>query len=200
MTLLSTGCSVFGVRSGYESAPYEVVEQLDTDLEIRRYDARLAAETTAPAGDNQAFRRLFRYITGANQGEREVAMTVPVERNAAAEIAMTVPVERNRDSSNTTLRFFLPASFSTETAPIPSDPGVRIVEVPPQTLAVLRFSGFGFDASVERKMAELLERLETTEWDPQGEPLAYFYDPPWALPFLRRNEVLVGVARSRNAD
>jgi len=26
-----------------------------------------------------------------------------------------------------------------------------------------------------------------------GEPLTWFYDPPWTLPFRRRNEVVVPV-------
>jgi len=194
MTLLTTGCSVFGVRSAYEAPPYELVETIAPDLEIRRYGPRLAAETTTKAGDNQAFRRLFRYITGANQGTREVAMTVPVERAGGDEIAMTVPVERNREANGTTLRFFLPASFDAETAPVPTDPGVTIVEVPAQTLAVLRFSGFGSDAAVARQSGELLDRVAATSWVAQGQPFAYFYDPPWTLPFLRRNEVLVAVA------
>lgn len=185
-----TGCTVFGVRDAYEAPGYQVIETLADNFEIRRYGARFAAETDYD-GD-QSFRRLFNYISGGNQGETKVSMTVPVETAKPAQIAMTVPVETAPESH---MRFFLPKSFTAETAPVPADPRVRIVEVPEQTLAVLRYSGFGFEESVEARKTELMNRLGKTAWEPVSDPIAYFYDPPWAIPFFRRNEVLVEVKK-----
>lgn len=188
--LLVAGCSVFGDRSSYEAPAYEVLATLADDLEVRQYGPRLAVETDNDS--DKAFRRLFRYITGANQGEREIAMTVPVETAKPAEIAMTVPVET---ASERHMRFFLPADFTLDTAPEPTDPAVRLVMVPEQTFGVLSYSGFGFDGTVANRKAELVERLAGTDWQAQTAPVAYFYDPPWTIPFLRRNEVLVDVQK-----
>lgn len=182
------GCSVFGVRSAYEAPDYAVLQVIDSDLEIRRYGVRLAVETDND-GD-QAFRRLFRYITGANEGEREVAMTVPVETAKPAEIAMTVPVEL---SDERYMRFFLPSEFTIDNAPVPTDKAVRLIEVPEQTLAALSYTGFGFQGSVDEQKSELLTRVAASNWRAEGAPVAFFYDPPWTIPFLRRNEVLVAV-------
>ena len=203
------GCSVFGIRSGTEQVPYELVADLGDDLEVRRYPARVAAEARVPAeaegedGDDpmgRAFRLLFDYIKGANDGGREIAMTAPVETQRGAEIAMTAPVE-TRDAAaasgdgTAAMRFFLPASYTMDGAPRPTDPRLRLVEVPARTLAVLRFSGFGGRASVAEERRALLARLEDGAWQATGEPVALFYDPPWTLPFLRRNEVAVPVER-----
>jgi len=194
------GCSVFGIRSGYEQPTYEVVERLGEVMEVRRYPSRLAVETTADGADrdearNAAFRRLFDYISGENAGGREVAMTAPVESAAErTEIAMTAPVEtRDATGEAVRMRFFLPASFNRASAPAPSDPEVRIVTLPQSTLAVRRFSGRWSEASLAEETTALLGRLEGSGWQPAGEPFTMFYDPPFTLPWLRRNEVAVAV-------
>jgi len=61
-------------------------------------------------------------------------------------------------------------------------------------MAVLRFTGLRGADAIAARQAELLERLESTAWKPIGPPLTWFYDPPWTIPFLRRNEVAVPVA------
>ena len=98
-SLLLAGCSVFGIRSGYEQPSYEVVEVLPGAVEIRRYGVRLAAETTVSAASssearNEAFSILADYIFGENRPAEKIGMTAPVEvEESATEIAMTAPVE-----------------------------------------------------------------------------------------------------------
>lgn len=203
VSLFLAGCSAFGVRSGYEQPGYEVVERFGEAVELRRYDVRLAAEATVGGAgtegeEDSAFRLLFNYISGANEAAVEIAMTAPVETaEASAEIAMTAPVESARSADGSTrMRFFLPSAYDADTAPKPSDPRVSLITLPAQSQAVLRFTGFGGEAAVEEKTRELLAALEGSAWRPASEPVAMFYDPPWTIPFLRRNEVSVVVARS----
>lgn len=204
------GCSVFGDRSDLEMPDHEVVARPGDNLEIRRYPKRIAAQATVTAssvdaGQERAFGLLFDYIKGANKGSREVAMTAPVETGArGTEIAMTAPVETkaSRPTGNgktqVTMRFLLPSKFTAETAPVPTHPNLALVEVPSETLAVLRFSGFGSRETVMNKRAELKRRLQRTAWKPTGEMVSMFYDPPWTLPFFRRNEVAVPVAKAES--
>lgn len=200
---LLAGCSVVGIRTGYEEPAYDVVERIDDDLEIRHYAPRLAVETTVDAtgsaGRNEAFRRLFDYISGANRPAAKVAMTVPVEtETTAATIEMTVPVETVRSADEgSTMRFFLPATYARSTAPEPTDSRVVVVELPRVTVAVLRFTGSWDEASVSSRKAELLARLQASSWRPLGDARTLFYDPPWTLPFLRRNEVAIEVQPAR---
>jgi hypothetical protein len=198
--LLLSACSMFGVRSGTEQASYVVIAELGDDTEVRRYPSRLVAETSVTAADeeggrNKAFRALFDYISGANQTRAKVAMTSPVETAPGpAKIAMTAPVETQaRAQGQYSMRFFLPAEYTPETAPQPTDSKVRIVEVPERTLAVVRFSGSRSAEAIARRSQSLDRVLEGSAWRPDGEPLTMFYDPPWTIPALRRNEVAVPV-------
>ena len=201
LSLLVAGCSIVGDRSGTEQVAYDVVQPIDDQVEIRRYGPRLAAEAVVDVRDgedgaNAAFRVLFAYITGANRGQQDIAMTAPVATDVKGEeIAMTAPVETAVGTSGSyRMRFFLPTSYTAETAPQPTDPRVRIVAVPEETVAALRFTGGRDEAETAARKDRLLAALEVTEWTPTASPVAYFYDPPWTLPFLRRNEVLVAVA------
>ena len=62
-----------------------------------------------------------------------------------------------------------------------------------ETVAVLRFSGDRSPKAVAARTAELLEALQDNGIKPTGEADAWFYDPPWTLPFRRRNESAIPV-------
>ena len=72
---------------------------------------------------------------------------------------------------------------------------MRVVEVPGETMAVLRFSGSTGDARIAERKEALLRELRGSAWAPTGEPVFLGYDPPFTLPPLRRNEVAVPVRR-----
>jgi len=191
--LLVGACSVVGVRSGTEEPAFERIAVLG-EVEVRRYASRLAAETEVVADESasrsEGFSRLAGYIFGGNVGASRIAMTAPVSQ-APQRIAMTAPVAQVPSGEGYSIRFFLPAAL--RTPPTPRDPLVRIVEVPAETVAVLRYTGSTGPQAVAATRARLLDALRTGPWRPLGEPMAWFYDPPWTIPALRRNEVAVPV-------
>ena len=63
------------------------------------------------------------------------------------------------------------------------------------TVAVLQYSGSTKGTIVEAKTIALMDRLKPSQWKVVGPPKAFFYNPPWTISFLRRNEVMVEVAR-----
>jgi hypothetical protein len=186
----------FGVRL-YEEPRYEVIDRVADRVEIRQYGQRVAAETqiaiASEAGNNQAFKLLFAYITGANQisASGKIAMSVSLEVRNNALIAMTVPVQTAQQNGKTVMRFYLPAKYSRDRAPEPADAQVKIVLVPAETVAVVRFSGSGEDFATHQ--TELLEMLRGSRWRPTGAPYTLYYDAPFTLLFLRRNEAAVPV-------
>jgi hypothetical protein len=190
---------IFGLRI-YEEPAYALLDAPADKIEIRRYGPRLAAEVEiderGDAGRGRAFGLLFAYIAGANRGvggaSERVAMTVPVDVARPARIAMTAPVETASQGGIVRMRFFLPARYSRDSAPAPTDPRVKIVTVAEETLAALRFSGTGRD--LDRRKEDLLAALEKTHWLPTGAAYGLFYDAPFTIPFLRRNEAAVTVA------
>ena len=188
ITFLESALSVVGIRATYEEPRYTMVERLDRRVEIRDYDGRVAVETDAKGQhDGEAFGRLFRYITGANGGGTRIAMTAPVETGGRL-IAMTVPVEQGAAG---TMRFYLPRKLAEAGAPEPTEPGVRLARIPPERLAVLRFSGRATPEARETQARILAEVLDNAGRMPAQPPFFMGYDPPFSIPFLRRNEVAV---------
>ena len=143
---------------------------------------------------NTGFRRLAGYIFGGNSRQTSIAMTAPVAQSSE-KIAMTAPVSQSRGAQGgSVIRFYMPAKWSLQTLPTPDDEKVKLVEVPAETFAVLRFTGDRSPAAVDNRTAQLLKVLADNAITPHGEPLSWFYDPPWTIPWRRRNEVAVPVA------
>lgn len=201
-SLWLAACSVVGDRSGTEEPRFSVVERVGA-VEVRTYAPRLAAEVTVE-GDEEAarsagFRILAAYIFGKNRAGKDIAMTAPVaqEMGKGAEIAMTAPVAAQPSAPGRwTIRFFMPSEYNDQTLPAPIDPAVRITTVSAETVAVLRFTGSRSAEAMAQGRAELLRALQPGPWKVAGEPVDWFYDPPWTLPMLRRNEVAVAVRRA----
>lgn len=200
--VLETIASVAGIRVGTEEPAYTAQPLIDS-VEIRRYGARIAAQTAVAAdeeaGRNEGFRRLARYIFGANRARQKIAMTAPVGQQATTaggqKIAMTAPVAQRREGDGGwVIRFFMPAKWTLDTLPGPDDERVELVAVPPETVAVLRFSGSRGPGSLATRTRELRETLRATGFESVGDATAWFYDPPWTLPFRRRNEIAIPVA------
>lgn len=122
-------------------------------------------------------------------------MTAPVaQQTASATIAMTAPVAQSQSSpGHWTITFFMPAQYTIATLPKPADPSINIIEVPAQTYAVYRYSGIPGHAATAAAHASLLRALSATNYTANGEITDWFYDPPWTIPMLRRNEAAIPV-------
>lgn len=196
MALLSSlvlgACSVVGVRSGTEEPAFTILGRAGA-VEIRQYAARAAAETTVDgpelAARGEGFQRLAGYIFGRNAGAAKIGMTAPVAQSTttAQKIAMTAPVAQD----GSVIRFFLPASLTVQSAPRPLDDRIRIVTVPAETVAVLRYDGSTRPEAVAEQQARLMTALAGSPYQADGVPFSWFYDPPWTLPPFRRNEAVV---------
>lgn len=189
--------AVVGIRVGTEEPKYTRRRLTDT-VELRSYGPRIAAETTVIDDENRArnigFRRLAGYIFGANQRGQTISMTAPVSQTGGQQIAMTAPVVQTAGrNGGFVIRFFMPSRWTMETLPTPNDDQVRLIPVPPETVAVLRFSGERGPKAVAARTEELMKALQDNGIEPTGEPDAWFYDPPWTLPFRRRNEIAIPI-------
>lgn len=191
--------------SAYEEPKY-TVEGAQEGFELRRYAPYLVAETTT-RGDfdgarNEAFMRLFRYITGANRANAKIAMTIPVTSGAAGEkIAMTVPVTSSGGSAGgMAMQFMVPSQYTAATVPQPTDSSVTIREVPARLLAARKYSGRSTRENYERELADLRTRIAAADLVAVGEPLFAVYNGPFTPWFMRRNEVMVEVRPRGAAD
>ena len=186
-----------GVAMAIEEPEYEVVAD-HGDFEVRRYAPMILAETRVESdfekAGNQAFRRLFRYISGDNEAQAKIAMTAPVvQESSSQKIAMTAPVVQEADDSGWRVAFVVPAEFSWETVPQPTDPRVSLRLVPERIVAAVRFSGTWGEERFTGHEAELREMLAEHDLQPIGEAVYARYNPPFTPWFMRRNEVMIPV-------
>ncbi|MFB1066290.1 heme-binding protein [Natrinema sp. H-ect4] len=187
LLVLWIGWGVYVTRTT-DRVPSETLDRFD-GVEIRRYPRMVLVETMAQNA-RTAFGRLFRYISGANARDEDVGMTAPVAVRGTS-IPMTAPVRTGPDGGDVTMAFFLPQTYTPETAPTPTDADVRLAVESPRTVAVRRFSWYATDERVARNRERLLEQLSRLDLEARGEPTLLQYNDPWTPPFMRTNEVEV---------
>lgn len=177
---------------------FKTVRSFD-GIEVREYGATVVAETVVEGAFDKSlsegFRRLARYIFGGNRRHDRIAMTAPVSQQPDTargdKIAMTAPVGAQAEGARWRVTFTMPEGATLETLPEPIDERVKLRAVPARRVAALRFSGWAGEVVSADKKREALERIATHQLKSAGEPILAQYDPPWTLPFLRRNEILV---------
>lgn len=202
LSIFVTGCSMFG-QSDVQTAPYTLLESDDTqDIEVRNYDS-IVLVSTSMAGDsgNNAFRKLFKYIGGENEGATEIAMTAPVfmddkaESKKGIEISMTAPVFMNDTADTSMMSFVMPNDFTLETTPKPTNPEVQVSELRSYQVAVIQFSGTLSDSNVEKHTKVLADWIVKNGYTITSEPVKAGYNGPLTLPMMRRNEVFIEVRK-----
>jgi hypothetical protein len=187
-----------------EEATYKVVQK-DDKFEIRDYAPHILAEVVVE-GDfkeagNEAFKRLFRYISGENRSLDKVAMTAPVSQAPVGEkIKMTAPVGQQRLQGKWTVSFMMPASYTLETLPKPEDAQVTLRQVPARRMAAVRYSGFWSEKNYLRYKLELESWIRDKGLTIVGDPLWARYNPPFTPWFLRRNEILIPVSAGADKE
>ncbi|MDT8358645.1 MAG: heme-binding protein [Methanomicrobiaceae archaeon] len=169
-----------------ETIPYKVIEELD-GVELRSYPAIRVATVRSAHGD-EGFRHLFAYISGENRARRNISMTAPV---ISEKIAMTAPVL----SDEATMSFVMPEEYSLQDLPEPLDPKVRLSEIPPREVALIRFRGTADAEAVSEMAGQLLAVLAQHGIEAVGIPFLMRYNPPFIPGIFRRNEVAVEIRR-----
>ena len=168
-----------------EEPVYQVEKAWEPEqIEIRAYAPRIMAVTGMNEDSDSGFRVLAGYIFGGNAEEQKIAMTAPVQQTMAGEKEMA---------------FMMPAEYALKDLPQPEDQRVSFREAPAYTAAVIQFSGWASAEKADENWQQLLRFLTAEGIDITGEPTLNQYNPPWTLPFMRRNEIIVPVAFPLNA-
>ena len=199
-----------------EEPKYTLIEKSD-NIELREYEPKIIAEVTVSGSmdevGSKGFRLIADYIFGHNTtaagSNKEISMTAPVTIKPTSEkIAMTAPVilhqqsqaqaEPSSDNKQASITgntwkmyFVMPSEYSLEALPTPNNSAVTLKKIPASHYAVIRFSGFTGEQKVAKKTAELTAWLKKKSISPTGTPELARYNPPWTLPFWRRNEIMI---------
>jgi hypothetical protein len=173
------------VSMSIKEPPYQVIETLENDVEIREYSDQIWAKTLA-VDQNQGFGRLFSYITGANKDEKK--------------IEMTAPVVTSDEDGKIFMAFVMPEGFDLEGTPRPLDENVSIELVKERRMGVIAFSGYATEESRKRHLVVLEETLKSQGIETRGDPVLMQYNDPWTPPFMRRNEVGLEIVLRASSD
>lgn len=173
--------------------PNYVVIKAARNIEIRKYPALIAAQVEV-SGDrdtaiNNGLRILADFIFGNNSAENKIAMTAPViQQNPDA--SLTKPDTLQKKGNTWTIRFIMPSEYTLATLPKPKNNAITILQIPEKEYVVIRFSGSSSQENLS-KYENLLENyISKNKLTVIGQPIFAFYNPPWILPFLRRNEIM----------
>jgi len=194
-----------GTLMAIEEPKYTIIEKNDT-FEIREYAPYIVAQTevkgTFDEMGGKAFRILVKYISGENQKQSKITMTAPVTQESITKegqkIKMTAPVIQEMEKSDTKsaiFSFVMPQSFTLNTLPLPLDKRIILKEIPAKTVAVRTYSGSWSEEKYRQNKAILLKALKEAKIETIGQAIFARYNSPFALWFMRRNEIMIGVKR-----
>ena len=181
-----------------EEPAYGTIEKKDA-FEIREYQPKLIAQVlvngTFDNASSKGFRLLADFIFGnnkTNEGAKKIEMTAPVvSRDAAEKIEMTAPVLSEEVEKGWYISFNMPKQYTKETLPIPNNSEVKIIEMPAEKYAVITFSGLVREKKYAEMLSLLNEEMKIRNLNPKSAVILARYNPPWTLPFLRRNEIMI---------
>jgi predicted transcriptional regulator YdeE len=184
-----------------EEPKFTLLEK-DQAFELRAYAPKIIAEVVVDGDMREAsskgFRLIADFIFGNNTAQsgksEKISMTAPVSIEPRAEkISMTVPVGVQQANDGWRVYFVMPSQYDLETLPKPNNPLVSIKQIPSQKFAIVRFSGLVDEEKMAKKVVELTHWIESKNLKMINAPELARYNPPWTLPFLRRNEVMIAV-------
>jgi len=190
----------FNPAMATEEPDFKILSE-EGEFQIREYDQKIIAQVEVEGDFDEAsskgFKLLADYIFGNNllDGEsKKISMTAPVEMSPLAEnLIMTSSIMDDQINNKWSINFVMPQEYSLDTLPKPNNSQVNIIEVPKEKYAVIIFSGLVRESSYTEKVELLSNYLEENSFKQQGAIKIARYNPPWTLPFFRRNELMVRI-------
>ncbi|MEM9243300.1 MAG: heme-binding protein [Pseudomonadota bacterium] len=177
---------------------YQLIKK-EGAIQIRQYAPMIVAQVNESGDRDMAiragFRQLADYIFGNNTDQAnkntKIEMTAPVLQQNSQKIAMTAPVIQTPTETNQwQVRFVMPKTYTLATLPKPNNPNVKVYQQAAKKFVVIVFSGSITDQNIKQHLALLKQYISKHQLNVTGSPVYAFYNPPWTLPFMRRNEIL----------
>ncbi len=180
------------MMSQVDEPKFKLVKK-EGEIEIRQYPPLIVAEVTmaGPRKEaiSQGFKLLADYIFGGNIPSSALDM------EKGEQIAMTAPVTQQLKGDVWKVHFMMPDDYTMERLPKPNSDQVKLIPVPSKQFVVIRFSGLATEANIQKQLDKLKSYVSQNQLKVTGEPVFAFYNPPWTIPFLRRNEVMLELTK-----
>ena len=158
---------------------YKVIKK-EGDIEIREYGTYVVAKTSISKdtnSDNNMFRTLASYIFGGNKKNESIAMTAPVTTFS--------------DDSNYNMLFYMLDVEEINQLPEHNGQNITFEKFELGKCVTISFSWSTSQSRIEYYSSKLSDFIEKNNLKTNSSFMINRYDPPWRLPFLRRNEIIV---------
>ena len=177
------GCILVGpIMSNVEKPKYHVISSQE-NIEIRKYNPMIIALVEVQGERKEAIRGGFKmladYIFGNNKSKED--------------IPMTAPVKQQKFQKNWQISFIMPSEYNMETLPQPNNKNIGLKELPSKKYIVINFSGVISDQNIALNEEKLKKYIFENEIQSLSTPIYAFYNPPWTLSFMRRNEIMMEI-------
>ena len=195
-TILVGSLATGPIMSNVETPSYKVI-QSKGKIEIREFDPMVIAEVQVVGRRKDAissgFKLLADYIFGNNISQENIDTTATIQRPASEKIAMTAPVQQQLANNSWLVSFVMPSEYNLEDLPKPKNVEVKLKNVPVKRFVTIQFSGTSSDENLAKHKKLLVEFIKNNSISVTGTSKYAFYNPPWTLPLMRRNEVMFEV-------
>ena len=122
-------------------------------------------------------------------------MTAPVSQTSGEKNEMAAPFGQEKSGDQWVVSFMMPASYTMETLPAPDNSMVTLRKVYPRRMAAVRYSGFWSERNYKKNKIKLEEWIQKEGLTVTGVPIWARYNAPYVPWFMRRNEILIPIAR-----
>lgn len=195
-TILVGALATGPIMSNVETPSYKVI-QSKGKIEIREFDPMVIAEVQVVGRRKDAissgFKLLADYIFGNNISQENIDTTATIQQPASEKIAMTAPVQQQLANDSWLVSFVMPSEYNLEDLPKPKNIEVKLKNVPVKRFVTIQFSGTSSDENLAKHKKLLVEFIKNNSISVTGTSKYAFYNPPWTLPVMRRNEVMFEV-------
>lgn len=204
MTALSPLRYIFGYSEENEPRYDLVVDE--EHVQVRKYHSYSVAKLKIDSDEEDqsresAYMRLLSYLLGKNSRSEKLAAMAPLfQEDVTARVNALLQLASNYDPAKKSFQVsvILPSHTSVEDAPLPLDTDIKIEKVRPHLTAVLKFSGFCGRRKRERLAKYLSLWMHDLGYSAKSAPRVAKYNPPFTLPFLRRNEIHIDVMKTHS--
>ena len=122
----------------------------------------------------------------------KISMTAPVTMTPVNKNSFTMAsLDMDNTERQWRMHFVMPEEYTMDSLPTPNNSAVTLRAILERNYATIHFSGFTSKAKIARLTSKLMAWMTTKGIKPTGKPEIACYNPPWNLPFLRRNETMV---------
>ena len=178
---------LFSITAMATEEPKFTLVKKDGPFEVREYAEKIIAQVEVEGSYQDATSRGFKLLADFIFGNN----TNPSLQSD--KIEMTAPLISEKDKHKWLISFVMPSEYSLDTLPKPNNADVKIIALEIEKYAVIVFSGLVRESSFEEKITLLKNYVEENNFIVDGNVQIARYNPPWTLPFFRRNELLLKI-------